>query len=481
MKTVALTPLKRPPLLHCLVAVLGLALGVFAAPPPNVIFILTDNHGEWTLGCYGNKDIRTPNIDRLAAQGVRFANAYANNPVCSPNRATLLVGLMPSQHGVHNYLGKGAPQMGEGAYSTIDEFTSLGEVFSAQGYATGMIGKWHLGLNTRMQEGFKDAWITMPMGSTATFFDADIIENGEVRKEPEHLTRFWQRHATAFIEKHHANPFFLYLPFNGPYGLGPAQLRDHQRAPHWQDYAEARLPSFPRTEMHPWQFNNKDYLNNDTCIRRYAAELTTLDDAVGAVLAQLEKHGIADNTLVIFVGDNGWSGGQHGLWGMGDHTRPKCAFEPTMRVPLLWWQPGRIQPGIVEQAVSHLDFFPSLLAHLGLKPRLPALQKLAGHDYSAALRGEPLQNWHHPVFYEYEELRCIRTPEAKLILRDGESVDELYDLKADPGELANLYGQPQVAPLQQQLTTQLETFFKNTATPEFDLWHGGKSKAHLLK
>jgi arylsulfatase A-like enzyme len=463
-----------------LLVTLFLAIHV-GAVPPNVILILTDNHGDWTLGCYGNKDIQTPHIDRLASEGVRFANAYANNPVCSPNRATLLTGLMPSQHGVHNYLGKGSPQMGEGAYCTIREFTSLGEIFQKAGYSTGMIGKWHLGANATPQEGFTDAWITMPAGHTTTFFDAEIVEHGQVRTEPEHLTRFWQRHAVEFVERKREKPFFLYLPLNGPYGLGLAQLKDHERTPHWQKYAQAGLPSFPRTAMHPWQFNNKDYLNNDICIRRYAAELTAVDEAVGAILKMLERTEQDKNTLILFAGDNGWSGGHHGIWGMGDHTRPKCAFEHTMRVPLLWWQPGRILPAVVQEQVSHVDFFPSLMAHLGLKPDLPPRQKLTGQDYSPALIGKPLPTDQKPVFYEYEELRCIRTTEAKLILRDGDQPDELYNLRTDPEELTNLYDQPSAAKLQADLSMQLDAYFQATAAPEFDLWKGGRSKAHRLK
>jgi arylsulfatase A-like enzyme len=469
----------RLTLLFALVATLSLAQAV--PTPPNVILILTDNQGDWTLGCYGNKDIRTPHIDRLAREGTRFANAYANNPVCSPNRATLLTGLMPSQHGVHCFLTNGAPQMGDGAYSTIAEFTSLGEIFQAAGYATGMVGKWHLGANAQPQEGFTDAWITMPAGHTATFFDAQVIEDGTTRSEPGHLTHLWQKHAVDFIRKDHAGrPFFLYLPFNGPYGLGKAQLTDHERAPHWQDYASATLPSFPRRDMHPWQFHNKDYLNNDTCIRRYAAELTTVDDAVGAVLAALEERHLSQNTLIIFAGDNGWSGGQHGLWGMGDHTQPKCAFEPTMRVPLIWWQPGRIKPQVFQPAVSHIDFFPSLLAHLQFHPKLPTIQKLTGHDYSPALTGKAIPDWQHPVFYEFEELRSIRTATHKLILRHQGEVQELYDLTSDPEEQHNLYDQPQAATIQAQLSQQLHTYFDQTATPEFNLWAQGRSKARLL-
>ena len=461
-------------LLACLSPWLG-------AREPNVIFILTDNQGEWTLGAYGNKDIHTPHIDRLASEGMRFSHAFANNPVCSPNRATLLTGLMPSQHGVHSYLGAGPPQMGEGAYCVINEFTSLGEVFKSHGYACGLMGKWHLGNNIHPNAGFTDHWVTMPLGSTSTFFDAPVLEDGEQRNEPQHLTRFWTQHALKFIEQSKDKPFFLYLPYNGPYGLGPAQLKDCERVPHWQDYAGAALTSFPRLPMHPWQFNNKDYLNNDTCIRRYAAEVTTIDDGVGEVMAKLQALGIDGNTLIVFSGDNGWSGGHHGLWGMGDHTRPKCAFDCTMRVPLIWWQPGKVKTGTSDLLVSHVDFFPTLAAHLGLKPELTTKQKLAGHDYSAVLRGEPLPSWPNTVFYEFEELRCVRTAQAKLIERHGTGPNELYDLAADPDEQKNLIDDPASAPLRADLQKRLHVYFTHIADPEFDMWNGGRSKAPLLE
>ena len=454
---------------------------MLGAREPNVIVILTDNQGEWTLGCYGNKDIHTPNIDRLAAEGMLFKHAFAVNAVCSPNRATLLTGLLPSQHGVHSYLGAGPPQTGEGAHCVIDEFAGLGRVFKSRGYACGLVGKWHLGGNLTPQQGFEDYWVTMPTGSTATFFDAAVIENGAQRKEPEHLTRFWTRHALKFIEQSKDKPFFLYLAYNGPYGLGPAQIKDHERAPHWRDYETAPMPSFPRLPMHPWQFNNKDFLNNDICIRRYAAEVTTIDDGVGEVMAKLKELGLDDNTLVVFAGDNGWSGGQHGLWGMGDHTRPKSAFDCTMTVPLLWWQPGKVKPGASDLMVSHVDFFPSLMAHLGLHPALTAKQKQPGHDYSAALKGEGMPDWDNTLYYEFEELRCIRTTTAKLVERNGKGPDELYDLAADPDEQRNLWATPASAGLRTGLDNRLRGFFTGIADPEFDLWSGGRSKAPMLE
>jgi arylsulfatase A-like enzyme len=458
-------------LLCCLCAGIGAA-----GRPPNVILILTDNQGDWTLGCYGNKDIKTPNIDRLAAGGVRFANAFANNPVCSPNRATLLTGLMPSQHGVHSFLGNGFPQMGEGAYDTVAEFPTLPTILKSRGYACGLVGKWHLGANLTPQEGFTEKWVTMPAGHTTAFFNADVIENGAVRQEPQHLTRFWTQHALQFIEKEKDRPFFLYLCYNGPYGLGAAQLKDCERAPHWNDYADKDLPSFPRLPMHPWQHDNKAYLNNITCIRRYAAEVSTIDDGVGEIMAKLTALGLDENTLIIFAGDNGWSGGQNGLWGMGDHTRPLTAFDAQMRVPLIWRQPGKIPAGKVSgHHVSHVSLLPSLLDHLGLEKDKPAAAKLTGRSYAPALRGESIANWDDTIFYEFENMRCIRTPAAKLTERTGGDPSEYYHLDADPGETENLWQHPD--PKAEAMKQRLHTFFDANSDPRFDLWHGGKSKA----
>ncbi|MCX8038772.1 MAG: sulfatase-like hydrolase/transferase, partial [Candidatus Sumerlaeia bacterium] len=193
------------------------AMAETAPRPINLLLILTDNQGAWTLGCYGNPDIRTPNIDRLAAEGVRFTRAFSCNAVCSPTRASLLTGLIPSQHGVHTYLTAGGAQIGPKAYCTVAEFPTLPKILSRAGYTCGLVGKWHLGGNLTPQEGFS-YWITMPHGHTTTFYDAEIIENGRVRREPEYLTDFWTRHAVRFLEQNRDRPFFLYLAYNGPYG-----------------------------------------------------------------------------------------------------------------------------------------------------------------------------------------------------------------------------------------------------------------------
>ncbi|MFP4057275.1 MAG: sulfatase, partial [Candidatus Brocadiia bacterium] len=287
------------------------------AVPANLVVIMTDNQGAWTLGCTGNPDIRTPHVDRLARQGMRFSRAFSVNAVCSPCRASFLTGLLPSQHGVHCWLRGGGAQMGPKAYCTIEEFTSLSEVLAGAGYACGLVGKWHLGANLRPQEGFS-TWLTKPHGHTTAFYDVPIIRDGKVYKEPRYTTELWTEHACRFIEAHARRPFFLFLAYNGPYGLGPSLLRP-ARNRHAAAYADADMTSFPRNPPHPWLRNNKRYLNNVQAMRRYAAECSGVDDGVGRVVDTLRRLGLEGRTLVVYTADQGWGGGQHGIWGMGDH------------------------------------------------------------------------------------------------------------------------------------------------------------------
>ncbi len=447
-------------------------------PRPNVVLIMTDNHGAWTLGCYGNPDIRTPHIDRLAKDGIRFTRAFSSNAVCSPTRATYLTGLLPSQHGVHCYLGRNEAQMGPNAYSTIEEFQTLPQILAEEGYTCGLTGKWHLGKNLHPQEGFS-YWITMPHGGTTTFYDAEVIHDGKVYNEPAYLTELWTRHGKKFIEENKDHPFFLFLSYNGPYGLG-GSLDKPVRNRHDAYYEDKTLSSFPREEMHPWLHNNKQYLNNAHAMRRYAAELSAVDDGVGEILNTLKKLDLEENTLVILAADQGWTGGQHGIWGMGDHTRPLHAFDGTMHIPLIFRQPGSIPAGQISELMTcNYDLLPTVLHYLNLSDRIPTTPSLPGRDYSPALKGKGII-WDNVVFYEFENVRAIRTGEWKYIHRYPNGPYELYDLVHDPGEQFNLYGQPLHADIQKELHNRLVSFFDKYADPQYDLWHGGRSKTHLL-
>ena len=243
---------------------------VLGADRPNIVLIMTDNHGPWTLGCYGNEEIRTPHIDRLAKEGTMFLRAFANNAVCSPTRATWLTGLMPSQHGVHRYLSTGRAQIGPNAYCTIGEFRTLPKVLQGAGYVCGLSGKWHLGDNLRAQEGFS-FWITKPHGHTKGFYDQEVIEDGKIRTEPGYLTELWTERGIEFIEENRQRPFFLMLAYNGPYGLGTAMvepIKNRHRQYDLKNDAGERNNLYGRTQFAEVQQQLKMRL--DRFFRRYA-------------------------------------------------------------------------------------------------------------------------------------------------------------------------------------------------------------------
>jgi arylsulfatase A-like enzyme len=406
-----------------------------------------------------------------------FSRAFASNAVCSPTRATLLTGLIPSQHGVHCFLDN-KYMMGPQAYNTLAEFRTLPRILAENGYTCGLVGKWHLGANLTPQERFS-YWITMVHGSTAEFYNMPVIEGGQVRKEPRYATELWTEHAIRFLQQNKDRPFFLYLAYNGPYGLGPLLLNE-ARNRHRDYYADKPLGSFHRDVMHPWLHNNRQFLNNLTSIRRVAAECSGVDDGVGRVLDSLKRLGLEDNTLVLYTADQGWMGGANGLWGMGDHTRPLSAFDGMMRVPLILKQPGTIKPGSrSDLMVANYDLMPTLLGYLGLGEQLRALRPISpGHDFSSVLRGRTI-SWDNVVYYEMQHTRAIRTEQWKYVHRP-QGPYELYDLKADPYEKFNMYGQPTQAAIQQELKNRLERFFAATAEPKYDLYRGGTSKATLL-
>ncbi len=256
------------------------------------------------------------------------------------------------------------------------------------------------------------------------------------------MTDLWTERGVRFIERNKDRPFFLYLAYNGPYGLGNL-LKHPARNRHAAYYADQPLFSFPRDAMHPWLFNNKEFLNSPMAIRRVAAETSGVDDGVGAIMDTLRRLGLDHNTLVVYAGDQGWMGGQNGIWGMGDHTRPAGAHELMMHIPLLFRQPGRIAAGRTSDLiVSNYDFLPAVLAYLGLGDKTPGLSP--GRDFSPVLAGGTIA-WENVMFYEMENTRAIRTERWKYVARHPSGPFELYDMETDPRERFNLYGQPDQA------------------------------------
>ena len=447
------------------------------ADRPNVLLIMTDNQGPWTLGCYGNDEIRTPHIDGLAGEGILFTRCFSSNAVCSPTRATYLTGLIPSQHGVHRYLGAERAQIGPDAYNTIEEFRSLPEILSESGYVCGLTGKWHLGDNLHPQDGFT-YWITMPHGHTPTFYDAEVIENGEIRKEPTYLTDLWTDHAIRFLERNQDHRFFLFLAYNGPYGLAPTHARP-ARNRHFEYYADKPMNSFPREPVHPWLRAMRGYVNDLGPMRRYAAEVSGVDDGVGRVMETLKRLHLDENTLVIFTADQGHCGGHHGMWGMGDHSRPQHTYDETARIPLIYRHPSRIPPGRTSDImVSNYDFYRTVLHYLGLEDKVSDAPESPARDYSAVLLGRQIP-WEDVIYYEFENSRMIRTPDWKYTRRFPDGPHELYDLGSDPGERNNLAGQSEHTEIEGQMRKRLDAFFDRYADPKYDLWRGGGAKTRV--
>jgi arylsulfatase A-like enzyme len=445
---------------------------------PNIVFIIADNQSPWTLGCYGNDEILTPNIDRLANNGIRFTNAFCSNPVCSPNRATCLTGLMPSQHGVHNWLGAEKPdaQMGPDAYCAIEEFANLPGLLAADGYNCGLSGKWHLGDSMNPQLGFK-YWFTKPKGHTSTFYNDEAIWEGEVHREEGYYLDAITEHAVDFIRQERETPFFLYVGYNGPYGLDH-DMREGHRNRHTDYYSDKEMTSFPREGVHPWLRQNTDCIENMTTMRSYACATSGVDDGVGRILDSLSELELERNTLVVYTADHGLCAGHNGYWGMSDHGRPLMMYDTNLRVPLILRHPQRIPAGGgCDAAVCNYDFFPSILEYLDLTDKHEKKLAMPGKSYAAALAGDTLSWEQQATFHEYENTRTIRTPEWKLTRRFPGGPHDLYDLRNDPWECRNLIDQPQHSDVQLSLKSRLETFFGQHADPKYDLWTGGRSKA----
>ena len=195
-------------------------------------------------------------------------------------------------------------------------------------------------------------------------------------------------------------------------------------------------------------------------------------------MGALDEHGLAENTLVIFTSDQGLAGGHHGMWGMGDHSRPIHTFEETIHIPLIFRDPQKIAAdSICEHRTCNYDFMPTLLDYLGLADHIP--EASPGQSYVPALLGES-QDWDNTIFHEFEDVRMVRNDQWKYTWRFPNGLDELYDMVNDPGERNNLVGKAEYKDTVTDLRGEIEAFFDEYADPQYDLWKDGRSKAGRL-
>ena len=457
-----------------------------ASNHPNILFILTDDQGCWALGAAGNREIHTPHLDRLAATGIHFQNFFCASPVCSPARASILTGRIPSQHGIHDWLRQGnlatehnPPGFDENdtAIRYLEGQPGYTDILAANGYICGLSGKWHLGDSITPQNGFS-YWRIMPYGGTR-YYNAPILIDGKVTPDPRYVSDVITAHALAFLEQHKDSPqpFYLGVHYTAPHS--PWEAREHP-----EDlralYAGCPFHSVPDVPVHPWQINSAPRGTGEKrreLLTGYYAAISGLDRGVGKLLDWLESHGLRENTLVIFSSDNGMNMGHHGIWGKGNGTFPMNMYDTSVKVPVLFSQPGTLPHNVKnDDLLSHYDIFPTLLETLGFEN--PYAARLPGRSFAGLLRGETAWSREEvvvqtpgAVYDEYGPVRMIRTREWKYIHRYPYGPHELYDLVNDPGEETNRISDPGVARQVTEMKARLQEWFLRYADPRLDGRH----------
>jgi arylsulfatase A-like enzyme len=430
---------------------------------PNVVVFMTDDHGPWATSVTGCAEIRTPNVERLAKTGTLFTRAYAATPVCSPSRMTCITGLLPSHHGVQDWL-QPADAFGPKSRRWLEGKSPYSDHLRAAGYTLGMTGKWHMGLDDTAQAGFS-YWATVP-GGGGTFRNASFVRNGETIKTEGFKEDRIGDFALEFLgqQKNRRDPFFLLMPFyapHTPYDFQPEAAR--------RPYENARFNCYPLNPVHPNQNPGlARHHGNRESMLSYSALITAMDLNVGRVLETLDKMGAREDTTVVFTADQGWNAGHHGVWGKGNGTWPFNLYEEAVGVPMVWSHPGRIPQGErIGPLISHYDLYPTLLDWTGVKA--PADSRRPGQSYVPFLRGEE-PAWRDAIFFEYSYVRGVRAGRWKLTLRAGGFPGELYDLLYDPEERKNLFADAAHAEIRARLEKQIEEFFRAHGAPPLERW-----------
>lgn len=470
------TPLRLPlfvlaGLLACCVMTSACLAGATAdqAPAkPNLITIVTDDQARWAVGIYGNSECRTPNMDRIGREGIVMTNAIAATPVCSPSRATWLTGRYPTELGITDWISPAEAEAGLGLKGQ-----TWAMVLREHGYATGLIGKWHLGTQPQFHPrelGFDHFMGFLPGGTRPMNPVLEVGGKATPLKGP--LPDLLTDDALKFIERNRKKPFALSL---------------HYRAPHtpWKPLPEEDLAPFkdldPEVPLAPGA--DAEQIRNWN--RDYYASIHSVDRNIGRVLDALDRWQLADNTIVLFTSDHGYNNGRHnvstkgnGHWVAGGVRGPKRPnmWDTSIRIPLLIRWPDVISAGSsTSLPVSTIDMFRTVLGLTGID--VPADSPAHGIDFSRLLRGEPLAS-REALFGQYDlhnnglaYLRMIRTSRYKLVTRArARGLDELYDLEQDPHEERNLLrrgrrGGPDVSAIERELRGQLRAWQESIGDP----------------
>ncbi len=454
-------------------------------PRPNVLVVLTDDQRWDALGVVqremGDQALfpwfQTPHLDRLAAEGARFANAFVTTSLCSPSRASLLSGRHARRHQVLNNFTE-----------YPNDLPSYPRRLQEAGYETAYIGKWHMGEDNDAQRPGFDFW--MSHRGQGNYFDNEFNINGTRQQLPGYYTTVVTDHAVNWLKQPHRGPWMLVVGQKAPHG-GPIQPEPRfaraldafpvRKPVNYESYRAADgKPAWLEESLTTWHGHKGplyDLKEHDAFVRAYLATLLSVDESVGRIYAALQETGQLDNTVLVFTSDNGFVLGEHG------RVDKRTMYEESIRIPLLVRFPRLVRPGtVVTPLVLNHDVAPTLIELAGAAP----LADINGRSLVPLLTGaSPAVRSAFVYEYNYEKqfpytpnVRGVRTDRWKLIrypTGDGTPdrfTAELYDLQTDPHELRNLIGDPAHAGQRQELERLLADVSREAGPDQMPVYEG---------
>ncbi len=449
--------------------------------PMNIIFILSDDHRYDFMGFMNRvPGMETPGMDQMAREGAHIKNAFVTTSLCSPSRASILTGQYAHTHTV---VDNSAP--------LPDNLIFFPQYLQKKGYKTAFMGKWHMG-NTgdQPQPGF-DHWVSFE--GQGRYFGNTLNVDGKREKMPDenYITDELTDRALKWMNSVKDKPFFLYLSHKGVHAeFMPAKrhegkykdlkivspqsmymtVTDSSRqfgtvTPPETPVNYKDIPRWVRAQRYSWHgvdYMYHDQIPFDKFYHLYLETLLSVDESIQSVLKWVEENGLKNNTMVVYMGDNGFLFGEHGL------IDKRNAYEESMRVPMLVWAPGMVKPrSVISQMILNIDLAPTFLDAAGI-PKAPQMQ---GESFLALLKGEK-PAWRDKVFYEYyweqafpqtPTTFAVRTDKYKYIAYNGVwDINELYDLESDPFEMNNLIRNKETEKVGLQLRNELYDWLEKT-------------------
>jgi len=402
-----------------LIAISTLSCKAQKQDKPNIIIIMADDMGYGDLSTYGSTLINTPNLDKMAAEGIKFTDFHANGPVCSPTRAAILTGKYQQRVGIDGVVT--AKHHRDKGLETSEQ--TFAEAIKEAGYVTGMFGKWHVGYKTEfnpINQGF-DEYIGYVSGNVD--YHSHIDQEGyedwwdgdKIKNEEGYSTDLITEHSVDFIKRHKDEPFLLYIPHEAPHGPFQGRLSKAERTVGWKNGSK-----------------QKNKMTEEELNTIYKEMVEVMDEGVGEVMKTLKELKLDKNTLIFFCSDNGASrkvGSNGGLRGY-----KSTLWEGGHRVSAMAWYPGTIQPNqINNETILTMDLFPTILDFAGGKQP----ENLDGVNLkSNLLEGKALEK--RDLFWGYSGRKAIRQGDYKLILRNKEAEPLLFNLKEDLSESNNI-------------------------------------------